>query len=554
MKIRRRILTFLFTAIMLISSVFPVCAASASTVNQVVNDTAAYMLKTVKAPEVGSIGGEWAVIGLARSGYDVPQSYYSAYYANVEKYVRERSGILHDKKYTEYSRVILGLTAAGYDPTNVAGYDLTVALGDYEKTIWQGINGPIWALIALDCGDYEIPNNPAATVQATREMYIDEILRRQLPDGGWNLTAGSDGTISPNEVSDPDLTGMALQALSRYQDYPSVVRAINKAITYLSNKQDAAGGYSSWGTANVESASQVLVAITSLGISVDDERFVKNGNSLVDNILSFRNTDSSFKHTADGSGNSQMSTEQAFYALVAAKRADAGEYPIYNMTDITGSGNLPPIGDAALPVGLPDKHADVRVLPVTAAGRTFTDIKNHQNQTAIEALASRGIISGIGGDLFAPDATMTRAEFATIVVNALGLPAKSSSPFTDFAVNAWYGSAVSSAYYYQIVAGTSATTFNPNGTITRQEAAVMVSRAAVLCGMDVSRTEVEIRDTLAQFGDYRTVASWANGALAFCYDTGILDDAEFDIQPLTAIKRCEVAEMIYRMLAKANLI
>ena len=553
MKTQKKILALLLTAVILLSTSITALAADTKTVSQVVNETAAYVLKTVKAPEVGSIGGEWAIIGLARSGYDVPQSYYDAYYQKVEKYVIDRKGVLHDKKYTEYSRVILGVTAAGYDPTDIAGYDLTIALGDFNATIWQGINGPIWALIALDCGNYDIPKNSDATVQATRDMYIQEILRRQIPDGGWNLTAGANGAIGPNETSDPDLTGMALQALAKYKDKPNVSAAIDKALDFLSTNQDENAGYSSWGSENVESVAQVLVAITTLGIPVDDTRFVKNGKTLVDNILSFRIADGSFKHTADGSGNSQMSTEQAFYALVAAKRAGAGEYTIYDMTDIKGGGNSSLITENDS-VGLPDKHEDVSVMPVTSAGKTFTDVKNHANQTAIEALASRGIINGKSDALFDPNATMTRAEFATIVVRGLGLPLKSSSPFTDFAVNPWYGGTVATAYSYGIVTGTSATTFNPDGTITRQEAAVMVARAAKLCGMDTTRSDVEIRDTLAPFGDYRTVASWASGALAFCYDTGILDDTEFDIEPLTAIKRCEVAEMIYRMLDKSALL
>ena len=82
----------------------------------------------------------------------------------------------------------------------------------------------------------------------------------------------------------------------------------------------------------------------------------------------------------------------------------------------------------------------------------------------------------------------------------------------------------------------------------------MVANAAKLCGMNTTRGEVEIRDTLAQFGDYRSVEGWASGAFAFCYDEGILDDSEFEIEPLTSVKRCEVAEMIYRMLEKANLL
>jgi len=385
-----------------------------------------------------------------------------------------------------------------------------------------------------------------------RDDYINVILRRQLNDGGWNLSGGETESTK-NGPSDPDLTGMALQALAKYQHKPEVKAAIDKALACLSTLQNANGGYTSWGSENVESASQVLVALCELGISIDDPRFVKNGKTLVDNILTFKTADGSFKHTQDGDGNGQMSTEQALYALVAAQRSLNGVNSLYRMDDTVKRGEFAPLPTTP---GLPGKHADVAVMPVVNAGKTFADVKNHANQTAIEALAGRGIINGKSDTLFDPNATMTRAEFATIVVRGLGLPLipTPSRTFTDFAVNAWYGNTVETAYYYGIVTGTSATTFNPDGTITRQEAAVMVARAAKLCGMDTERDAVTTRDTLAQFMDYRTVADWAQPSMAFCYDVGILDDSEMDIQPLVAVKRCEVAEMLYRMLGLANLL
>ncbi|MEG2584500.1 MAG: hypothetical protein RSA27_08340, partial [Oscillospiraceae bacterium] len=134
----------------------------------------------VKNPQVGSIGGEWAIIGLARSGASVSDEYYQKYYENVEKTVKACGGVLDEKKYTEYSRVALALTAIGKDPKNVAGFNLLKPLGDYDKTVWQGINGAIWALIALDSGEYDIPQNTEAKVQATREMYVKYILDNQL--------------------------------------------------------------------------------------------------------------------------------------------------------------------------------------------------------------------------------------------------------------------------------------------------------------------------------------------------------------------------------------
>ena len=138
-----------------------------------VEDTAEYLYRTVKAPQVGSVGGEWAVLGLARSGYEIPPKYYEDYYNTVVEYVKDCKGILHEKKYTEYSRLIVALTSIGADPANVGGYNLLTPLGDFNKTIWQGINGPIWALIALDSGNYAMPKNSSAATQATRAMYVD---------------------------------------------------------------------------------------------------------------------------------------------------------------------------------------------------------------------------------------------------------------------------------------------------------------------------------------------------------------------------------------------
>ena len=186
MKQIRKFAALILAFSVLFSLAVPTFAASS--VQSEVQSSAAFMLSSVKSPEVGSIGGEWAVIGLARSGYSVPADYYDEYYTRVEKYVKNCSGVLHERKYTEYSRVVLALTAIGRDPSNVAGYNLLMPLGDFDKTIWQCLNGPIWALIALDSGNYDIPKNTSAKTQATRQLYIDEILNRQMKDGGWSLT------------------------------------------------------------------------------------------------------------------------------------------------------------------------------------------------------------------------------------------------------------------------------------------------------------------------------------------------------------------------------
>ena len=549
----KKILLVALAITMLLSMSITAFATDKAVIDQAVMNAARYMYNTIRNPQIGSIGGEWAVIGLARSGFNVPDSYFENYFRVVEQHVRRSGGVLHENRNTEYARVTLALTAAGFDPRNVAGFDLTMPLGDFERTVAQGINGPIWALIALDSLDYPMPINPNAEVQATRDMYIAEILRRQTHDGGWNLTAGVRGEVERGEVGDPDITGMALQALAKYQDRADVRSATNRALNMLSAVQDEDGGFSSWGDPNSESAVQVLVALTELGIPFDDNRFVKNGNTIVDNILSFQNADGSFNHTTGPDGNSQMASEQALYALVAVQRAIEGRNSLYRMSDVPrrGRGGESPIDPVVV---LPNKHADVRPAEISHPDRTFDDITGHTNRVAIESLASRGIINGINETAFSPDATMKRAEFAAIVTRGLGLPERNISVFTDVPSSAWFSVAVGTAFYYEIITGTSATTFNPNGNITRQEAAVMIARAARLCGMDTELNAAAVLNILAPFGDYRIVSGWAQGALAFCFNEGILDDSEFYILPQQEIRRGEVAEMLYRVLGLANLL
>ncbi len=532
-------------------------AASTDELQKAMDDTAKYTYETVKSPQVGSIGGEWAVIGLARSGYSVPEQYYQDYIKTVEKYVTDCKGVLHDKKYTEYSRVIVALAALGQDARDVAGYDLTLPLGDYEKTIWQGLNGPIWALIALDTRDYPMPQNKDATTQATRQMYVDRILACQLTDGGWSLTGGT-SAATKDTTSDPDITGMALQALANYQDQPKVKEAINKALDCMSKQQSEDGGFASWGEKNSESCVQMAVALATLGISQDDARFVKNGHSILDALLTFYTPGKGFIHVEDGGGNSLMSTEQGLYALAAVNRANAKQNALYDMSDAK-------VIKAAEQTDKTDKPAGndaINTKPITKPGATFPDITDSPNKAAIEALAAREIINGDtaadGSMAFRPNDNITRAEFAAIVVRALGLETAASGVFTDVPAGAWYAAYVDTANKYGIVNGTTATTFEPNSKITRQEAAAMAARAAGLCGMENKLDTAAIRDILAGFGDYVKLADYAKAPMAFCLTNSLLDkvidDMDIQLLPAANITRAEMAQIIYNLLAVTKLL
>ncbi|MBR4655975.1 MAG: hypothetical protein IKO68_05290, partial [Oscillospiraceae bacterium] len=111
----KRVLSLVLILTCILALAVPASAAKEPDLQALVNETAKYMLSAVPKPELGSIGGEWAVLGLARSGYAVPDGYFEAYYGRLVQDVQAVQGVLHKRKYTEYERVIVALSAIGKD-------------------------------------------------------------------------------------------------------------------------------------------------------------------------------------------------------------------------------------------------------------------------------------------------------------------------------------------------------------------------------------------------------------------------------------------------------
>lgn len=325
-------ITILLTVISLLLSLAIGISGSDAEHRAIYEATREY-IKNLGTPSVGSVGGEWMVIALCRDGVECPDGYYENVVSYVTSKINEKSQ-LHKSKSTDNSRVILGLTAAGYDVTDVGGHNLLKGLTDMTYLKKQGINGPIWALIALDCKNYDIPEDLTASEQATREGIISYILEKQLEDGGWAMSG---------MTADPDMTGMAIQALAPYYDTNETVKeAVDKAIVRLSELQKEDGGYGSIDGICSESCAQVIVALTSLGIDPHtDERFIKNGMSVVDAMCTFAIEGGGFAHIPNATLNG-MATEQGQYALVSYFRFLEGKTPIYDMTDVTAEEIIPP--------------------------------------------------------------------------------------------------------------------------------------------------------------------------------------------------------------------
>ncbi len=305
----------------------------AQDVSAVLNATMAQMAATVTEPAFGTTAGEWTVFGLARGGYYAKDNaYFTDYYDRIVETVNTTAakvnlnGALHKSKSTDNSRLIVALSAIGKDATSVGDWDLVEAYSangfDWIKK--QGINGSIWALIALDSGSY-------ATTDATiRQQCVDSIVSLQHDDGGWSLMANK------TYASDPDITGMALTALYPYRDQPAVAEACAEAFTCLSGLQHDNGTFASGGAECSESCAWVIIACTAWGINPDtNSRFIKNGNSVVDGLLAhYVEEEAMFQHVIGGGANA-MGTDQGCYGLVAYDRFVKGKTALYDYSDVT---------------------------------------------------------------------------------------------------------------------------------------------------------------------------------------------------------------------------
>ena len=320
-------------------------------VSTVLNATMAQLAATVTEPVFGTTAGEWTVLSLARGGYYAKDNaYFTGYYDRIVETVNttaasvNMSGALHKNKSTENSRLIVALSAIGKDATSVGDWDLVEAYSanGFSWIKKQGLNGTIWALIALDS------NNYATTDTTIRQQCVDEILAKQHDDGGWALQANL------TYASDPDVTGMALTALYPYRDQPAVAAAVEEAFACLSAMQHDNGTFASGGSECSESCAWVIVAATTWGINPDtDSRFIKNGNSVVDALLTHYLEDSAtFQHIV-GAGSNAMATDQSCYALVAYDRFINGKTALYDYSDVTFEETAPETDEMTATLGLP---------------------------------------------------------------------------------------------------------------------------------------------------------------------------------------------------------
>ncbi|MDE6209002.1 MAG: terpene cyclase/mutase family protein [Lachnospiraceae bacterium] len=315
-----------------------------------------------------STGTDWMAIAISRWGYILDGEYKlyaseeaAGRYAYVnaiisyaeETYEGNGGRYLHSKKATENQRATLALTACGGNANKCGTYEGTdidlVGDGTYNcaNPGWQGINGWVYGLLALDTMRFEIPED--ALYDHDREEFIANILMLQVAESGEDGYAYKGWSLSG--ASDPDLTAMTIQSLAPYygdttvytytnkksgEEVSKTVKdAIEEGLDTLSGMQRDDGDFASWGTVNVESTAQVLCALTALGIDpTTDQRFITEaGNNLIDGILKYEVDGGGFCHVISNGTKTfnSMANDQAAYALVSYVRLKNGLRSLYDM-------------------------------------------------------------------------------------------------------------------------------------------------------------------------------------------------------------------------------
>ena len=286
--------------------------------------------KTI-APKTLSFGSEWDVINLARLGLVTDQQ--RAQYADSIRELIKNTGSsqLSATRTTVNSGVAAALTSLGINAKSFYGSDIIEPLYDLEPVINQGINGAVYALIAFDLNKSYQSDVQVDDLDLTHEKLLSLLLMEQQEDGGWTIDTWSE----TKNGSDADMTAMVLQAFAPYyKKYDVITGSVDKALSFLSSNQNDDGAFRSYGSYDCESCAQVITALCSLGIDPEnDQRFIKNGKTAYDGLISFCLEDRTFSHLAGGDSNA-LSTTQAYTAIASLYRFRNEKTSIFDMNDL----------------------------------------------------------------------------------------------------------------------------------------------------------------------------------------------------------------------------
>ena len=242
-----------------------------------------------------------AVYALWVSGADVPEDFYNEYLQALADWL---DLAVKRGKTAGIPGAIRTVAAMGLDVTDFAGHDLMAALRKPELV--EADEDRLDMLMDLDAAGAA---GKTDEFNALREQLLTETLARQQSSGEFRYTSKWPAELKRKGVAaEPDrfdyilLTAKSAQALAPYRSRKDVSAAIDKALNYLSEQQLPSGGFLKYGAEDVEEDAAVLEMLAALDISPDDERFVKNGNTVPDGMMGWYQGKYSSSAPAPGQG------------------------------------------------------------------------------------------------------------------------------------------------------------------------------------------------------------------------------------------------------------
>lgn len=387
MKSLRKIIALclcLVLTISLFSVLFCVYAAdvSSSQIKVQIDSIISYKLKyesvsSVKSlisdvlPNQAGIGAEWYVLSLKQ--FD-PSLDFTRYRESLKSYVSSENS----SNATEKEKFALLLALTGY-----SGSYITDVIS--SSTGKLGIMSYIYSLHLLNLG--------YTSSSVSKQSVISELLSRQLSDGGWAISG---------KYGDVDVTAMTLQALSQNTSDKKVRSAVDSALAFLSSRLSDSCEYSSYGAINSESTSQTIIALSALGINIcSDKRFVKNGRTLIDTLLSYKQSDSGYSHVKE-KGTDAYATVQALMAFVSYYRYLCGKGSIYKF-----SVQLPSVPSATQATSVnmtttkqPSTHQQTTAATTSKPASTTKEVTKHVTSNTETSKRTNGETEHKSGGLF----------------------------------------------------------------------------------------------------------------------------------------------------------
>lgn len=184
----------------------------------------------------------------------------------------------------------------------------------------------------------------------------------------------------------------------------------------------------------------------------------------------------------------------------------------------------------------------------TAAATDFTDVSDDSwYRDAVRYAVNTGLMNGVGGDKFEPETSMSRAMLVTVLWRYAGSPKEGSNTFTDVKNGQWYTDAIAWASENAVVTGVGGGKFDPDGSVTREQLAVVLFRYSNSLEMDTSH-----RKSLDSFPDAGKVSPWARDALSWAVAVGMINGigsgSQATLSPQGSATRAQVAAILMRFI------